>query len=282
LNAELREERLRAAAARGPAARPAFQPAGTPPRVLGKAELELETGLVSRPARSPLLRSGQLWFSGAVHGILVVGLILVPLWREQALPVPAARARAFFVEPPRIAPAPPPPAAPRQASARVARSSAPKAEPTFTAPSALPDQVRPEEAVDAGLPQGQPGGVEGGVPGGLVGAVVPSVPEATPPPARRPERAGISVKEPTRLKYVAPVYPDIAQQANVQGVVILECVISPAGRVEDVKVLRSLPLLDDAAVAAVKQWLYKPTLLEGVPVSVVMPVTVQFKLTDRR
>jgi protein TonB len=81
---------------------------------------------------------------------------------------------------------------------------------------------------------------------------------------------------------VNPVYPDIAQRANVQGVVILECVISATGRVEDVKVLRGIPLLNDAAIAAVKQWKYMPTLLEGVPVSVVMPVTVQFQLTDAR
>lgn len=92
----------------------------------------------------------------------------------------------------------------------------------------------------------------------------------------------MSVKEPTKLKHVDPVYPDIAQRANVQGVVILECVISPAGRVTDIKVLRGIPLLNAAAIDAVKQWTYKPTLLDGVPVSVVMPVTVQFRLVDVR
>jgi protein TonB len=65
----------------------------------------------------------------------------------------------------------------------------------------------------------------------------------------------------------------------VQGIVILECTISPQGRVTDVKILRGIPLLDAAAVEAVKQWVYSPTLLNGVPVPVIMTVTVNFKLS---
>ena len=74
------------------------------------------------------------------------------------------------------------------------------------------------------------------------------------------------------------MYPAIAQAARVQGIVIIEATISPAGRVLDASVLRSIPLLDAAALAAVKQWEYTPTLLNGVPVSVVMTVTVNFQL----
>jgi len=70
-----------------------------------------------------------------------------------------------------------------------------------------------------------------------------------------------------------------AKQARVQGVVILECTISPQGKVSDVKVLRGIPLLDQAAIDAVKQWVYTPTLLNGVPVPVIMTVTVNFKLS---
>ena len=91
-------------------------------------------------------------------------------------------------------------------------------------------------------------------------------------------RVGGQIKEPKKLKNVAPEYPDIAKQARVQGIVILECTISPQGRVTDVKVLRSIPLLDEAARAAVLQWVYSPTLLNGVPVPVIMTVTVNFKL----
>jgi protein TonB len=74
------------------------------------------------------------------------------------------------------------------------------------------------------------------------------------------------------------VYPPVAQAARVQGVVILEAVIGPSGRVTDVKVLRSVPLLDDAAIEAVRQWVYTPTLLNGVPIPVIMTVTVNFTM----
>jgi protein TonB len=85
---------------------------------------------------------------------------------------------------------------------------------------------------------------------------------------------------PTKTKDVAPVYPPIAQSARVQGVVILETLIGADGRVEDARVLRSIPLLDQAALDAVKQWEFTPTLLNGTPVPVIMTMTVQFSLTQ--
>ena len=122
-----------------------------------------------------------------------------------------------------------------------------------------------------------PGGVEGGVPGGVVGGVVGGLPDA-PPPVQA-VRVGGQIKEPKKLKDQKPIYPDIAKQARVQGIVILECTISPQGKVTDVKVLRGIPLLDQAAIDAVKQWVYTPTLLNGVPVPVIMTVTVNFRLS---
>jgi periplasmic protein TonB len=104
--------------------------------------------------------------------------------------------------------------------------------------------------------------------------------DAAPPPPPQVVRVGGVIHEPKKVKDVAPVYPKIAMTARVQGVVILECVVSPHGRVENVKVLRSIPSLDDAAVDAVKQWVYTPTLLGGVPVGVVMTVTVNFVLRN--
>jgi protein TonB len=91
-------------------------------------------------------------------------------------------------------------------------------------------------------------------------------------------RVGGQIKEPKRLAGESPVYPDIAKQARVQGIVILEATISPQGRVVEVKVLRGIPLLDQAAIDAVQTWVYTPTLLNGVPVPVIMTVTVNFKL----
>jgi periplasmic protein TonB len=92
-------------------------------------------------------------------------------------------------------------------------------------------------------------------------------------------RVGGAIKEPRKLKDVRPEYPSIAMEARVQGVVILECTISPEGTVSDVRVLRGIPLLDQAAIAAVKQWIYQPTLLNGEPVPVIMTVTVNFTLS---
>jgi TonB family protein len=93
-----------------------------------------------------------------------------------------------------------------------------------------------------------------------------------------PRRIGGEVKEPKKIRDVKPVYPAIAQSAHVQGVVILEVVIDPSGLVHDAKILRSLPLLDQAALDAVRQWEFTPTVVDGMAVPVIMTVTVNFTL----
>jgi protein TonB len=126
---------------------------------------------------------------------------------------------------------------------------------------------------------GVPGGVVGGVPGGSLGGVVGGLPEAPPPPPPpAPVRVGGNIRAPQKTRNVNPVYPQIAQSARVQGVVIIEATIGPSGKVQDARVLRSIPLLDQAALDAVRQWEYSPTLLNGVPVPVIMTVTVNFTL----
>jgi TonB family protein len=91
-------------------------------------------------------------------------------------------------------------------------------------------------------------------------------------------RIGGDIREPLKIRDVKPMYPQEARDANVQGVVILEAVIDTAGNVSNARVLRSVPLLDDAALNAVQQWKYTPTLVNGVPAPVVMTVTVNFTL----
>ena len=86
------------------------------------------------------------------------------------------------------------------------------------------------------------------------------------------------MQAPRKVFNVDPIYPRIAESAHIGGVVILEAVIDARGRVESVRVLRSLPLLDQAAVDAVKQWIFTPALVNGTPVPVVMTVTVNFEL----
>src|SRR5688572_20101224 len=215
----------------------------------------------------------------AAHAIVLVGVVVMPLLSAGELPEPTSAVKAFFVEPaaPPPPPPPPPPPAPKaQVQPRTAATPVPT-ENKFTAPVEVPEEIKPEEGIDLGVEGGVPGGVEGGVPGGVVGGVVGGLPDA-PPPAQA-VRVGGQIKEPKQLKRVQPVYPDIAKQARVQGVVILECTISPQGKVTDVKVLRGIPLLDASAIEAVKQWVYSPTLLNGVPVPVIMTVTVNFRLS---
>ena len=224
-------------------------------------------------------QSYTLPVSIALHALVLLVVVVVPLLTSEDLPEPTSAVKAFFVEPaaPPPPPPPPPPPAPKAAVVPKAMATPVPTENKFTAPVEVPEEIKPEEGIDLGVEGGVPGGVEGGVPGGVVGGVVGGLPDAPPPP--QAVRVGGQIKEPKQLKRVQPVYPDIAKQARVQGVVILECTISPQGKVTDVKVLRGIPLLDASAIEAVKQWVYTPTLLNGVPVPVIMTVTVNFKLS---
>lgn len=96
--------------------------------------------------------------------------------------------------------------------------------------------------------------------------------------ARKPIHIGGNVAAPAKVRDVKPEYPAIAQASRVSGVVIVEAIIDPSGDVVATHVLRSIPLLDEAALAAVKQWRYTPTMVDGVPQNVVMTVTVNFSL----
>ena len=93
-----------------------------------------------------------------------------------------------------------------------------------------------------------------------------------------PRRAGVDVTPPARLSGETPVYPDIARQARIAGKVVIECTIDPSGRVVNANVTRGIPLLNAAALEAVRTWRYRPTLVGGVPVAVLMTVTVSFSL----
>jgi TonB family protein len=134
---------------------------------------------------------------------------------------------------------------------------------------------------DKGVAGGVAGGVPGGVPGGVTGGLKTGVPiddswvKSIDPNAIR---VGGEIRPPAKIADARPIYPQEAQDAKVQGVVILEAVIAPDGHVAGARVLRSIPMLDDAAYSAVMKWYFTPTLLNGNPVSVVMTVTVNFTL----
>ena len=211
----------------------------------------------------------------AVHLAGLAALFLIPVLMSGELPPPATGVRAFLVEPPSITAPPPPPAPAVTAAARPdPRPSTPA---QFAAPVATPDSIAPEVGIELGVEGGAPGGVEGGVEGGVVGGIIGGLPAVAAPIA--PVRVGGRISEPRKMKHVAPEYPVLALKAQVRGVVILEALIGPDGRVADVTVLRGVPLLDEAASKAVRQWVYTPTLLDGVPVPVIMTVTVNFHFT---
>jgi len=100
----------------------------------------------------------------------------------------------------------------------------------------------------------------------------------TPEEDDAPVRAIGEIKSPKIIKQVDPVYPEIARQASVEGVVIIEATTDIYGRVRGIKILRSIPLLDQAAIDAVTQWVYEPIIIDGRPRGVVFTVTVRFQL----
>jgi protein TonB len=239
--------------------------------------------LQSSASDAPRLRSAWTRFvSIALHAVLLAVVLVAPLLRDEGLPEKVDQVQAFFAAPPEFAPPPAPPPPPQAATRAVPRARPEVPTPGFVAPVEVPTEIVPEKGLDLGTEGGVQGGVEGGVPGGVVGGVVGGLPEAPPPPPVRPVRVGADVREPRKVRAVAPVYPDLAVKARVQGQVVLECEIDVRGRVTEVRVLRGSPLLVDAAVEAVRQWVYTPTLLNGVPVAVLMEVTVTFNLTDER
>jgi protein TonB len=119
-----------------------------------------------------------------------------------------------------------------------------------------------------------PGGVSTGISMSAEGAG--GIQLSPAPAGSQPLRVGGTITKPTQTVHVQAVKPDRAVQAGISGMVILEATIGTDGSVTEAKVLRSIPLLDEAAVAAVKQWKFTPTLLNGVPVPVIMTVTVNF------
>lgn len=204
------------------------------------------------------------------HVVAMFLLIVVPLLAFNGFP--ELRSTVAYVAVEMKTPKLPP--APRQVASKAVVS------PVSDVPLNPPDKVIPEIDRPPQINLGStPGGV-GVLPPGVAtdvmsGVVPPPIPKPQPPALVRP---GGNVRPPDRVVNVRPEYPPIAISARVQGSVIIEAIIGTDGQVRDARVLRSIPLLDDAALKAVRQWRYTPTLLNGIPVSVIMTVTVTFTL----
>jgi protein TonB len=150
------------------------------------------------------------------------------------------------------------------------------------------EPIAPVAGVFGGVPGGMPGGVAGGILGGVLAtaartevALPPPPPPPPPPPApttisRSPVRVGGDVREPQIIKLVPPVYPSLAIKARVDGTVVLEATLTEQGTVENIRVVSGHPLLVEAAIHCVKQWVYEPTYLNGQPVAVILTAKVVF------
>lgn len=233
--------------------------------------------VVGRDAGRSPRRWSVLPLSVAAHAGAALVVFIMPLAAAIELPAPAPLSSRLAIIAARPIPAAP---APRRAPEA---TPAPRAS---AAPAVVPGSIEPEreEPRGGGDPSGVAGpGVEGGLPVSFDGTPVP--PAVTPPPPPPPQaaviqplRAGTGIREPKKIVHVAPVYPAIARSAAVEGAVVLEAIISTSGTVENVRIIKSVPLLDQAAVDAVRAWRYTPTRLNGVPVPVLITITVRFTL----
>lgn len=172
------------------------------------------------------------------------------------------------------------PVAPRRARASaITKPDAARVLSDFVALIKMSD-VSDRIAEEAGLfvegVEGLPLGLELGFPSSAPNSQ-PVETQEVPPPVR----VGGSVTPPRKRHHENPMYPSIAAAARIQGTVILEATIDQHGNVVDVKVLRSIPLLDQAAIDAVRRWKYEPTRLNGTPVPILMSVSVRFELHPR-
>ena len=216
---------------------------------------------------------GTLAFSIVAHALILAAVIVVPLLATDTLPDLVDTVGAFRPEP-LLPPDPPPPVTNRTPTAAkpTQRSEIP-----LEPPDEIVDKQPHVPPVECGTCVVDPKAVTAFFgPEGGTGPAVPQPPTPPPPPAK-PVRLS-AFEMPRKIHDVAPTYPTIARTANVEGMVIIEAVIAADGTVRDARVLRSVPLLDRAALDAVKQWRYAPTRLGGVAVPVIVTVTVHFRL----
>jgi protein TonB len=242
--------------------------------------------MVLEPGSIATSRSATFSVSLFLHSIILAVIVLVPILVGDALPAPSEVIRTFFVSPPTAVPPPPPPPPPPAAGARtVARAPAaprlPEAPAQFVAPIEVPSEIAADEPLAdlGGVEGGVPGGVEGGIPGGVVGGIVGGLPTEPVKPTRV-VRIGGNLVAPKLVHKVMPEYPMLAVQARVQALLILEAQVDTRGHVKEVRILRGAPLFDDAAIAAVKQWRYKPLLLNGEPTEFILTVTLNFNINQ--
>ncbi|MGA7694170.1 MAG: TonB family protein, partial [Candidatus Sulfotelmatobacter sp.] len=205
--------------------------------------------------------------------ICLIGLmVLMPLIFTEALP--KQQLMTFLVAPPPPPPPPPPAAAPvkivKQVQTDIVNGE-------LRTPTKIPQKVQmikedeapPPVMGSSGVIGGVPGGIPGGQMGGVIGGIISSTPVAVPKVAT-PQRVRVSqgVSAGLLVRRVNPTYPPLARQARISGQVVLRAVIAKDGSIENLTLVSGHPMLAPAAIEAVKQWKYRPYLLNGEPVEV--------------
>ncbi len=223
-------------------------------------------------ARNPWAAIGSLAF----QAVLLLAVVVIPLFHTDTLPK-REMLTMLYLQPPAAA------------ASNATRPQAPA--PTYTstsigipAPIRRTQEVPPAVGTTGGVAGGVPGGVVGGVPGGTLSEVlgstrtVPVLAKTLEPMPIKRIRVASRLAEANLIHDVAPQYPPEAGRARIEGTVVLMAVIGKDGSVQDVRVESGLPILAQAALEAVKQWRYKPYLINGEPVEVDSRITINFNL----
>jgi protein TonB len=233
------------------------------------------------PDRQLKVRAVALPTAIVAHAVVLAVLAAAPLLRMGDLPAIDV-SNVIVVPAPPATPLPPPKARTGNPGARIKARRAPvaAADPWRLAPMAVPDGIAEETGFGVdGMPGGIDGGVDYGADAGILSAIAgDSFFAPVGAPVEPVVRAAGDVKPPRLVKRVEPDYPALAREARIEGIVILEATTDVYGRVVNVRVLRPVPWLDEAAVSAVRQWVYEPLMLNGRPRPVTFTVTVRFVL----
>lgn len=240
----------------------------------------LESGLPERRRRA-----FATTFSYAVQCLILAVLVVLPLMFTEVLPT--TQLLTFLVAPAPPPPPPPPAAAPvtKVAETDMLNNGG------LRTPTRIPrevEMIREEEAPPPAISGGVVGGVPGGIPGGQLGGVIGGIISASSSPISmipklepvKRIRVSQGISQGMVVRKIEPAYPKLALVARVTGVVLLKAVIDREGVITEIQVISGHPILAPAAIEAVKQWRYRPYLLNGQPVEVETNITVTFQISN--
>ena len=238
-----------------------------------------EDSLIESGGRLKTKRGWTTVLSFTLQVMLIGVLVLIPLLFTEALP--KTQLMTFLVAPPPPPPPPPPAAAPvkvvKQIQTDIINGQ-------LRTPTKIPEKVQMIKEEEAPPPVTSMAGVVGGVPGGQMGGVIGGIISSTPvavPKVATPQRVRVSqgVTQGLLIRKIQPPYPPLARQARIQGNVVLQAEISKSGDIQNLHLISGHPMLAPAAIEAVKQWKYRPYILNGEPVEVETQITVIFSLS---